>query len=319
MITELFSVPIDSSFNLSYLSRADPSENYLNPYFNEVKTFPFIRIYSANNQTVLPGELVATESLIILDSPLIKKVLENAKHVLEFWVKNFGADSFDGKGSDLIITVHYGKNCGVGWNGEQIVIGEENSNHQNNLSLSVIAHEFGHALSQFKLNYKGESGAVNEHFSDVWGALITQYKLNHQAHEASWIIGEDFVTLDNQTYPARSMANPGTAYFSKLEDRDLQPSHYSQRYIGTDDKGGVHINSGILNKAFYLFAIKQGGYAWKIPGQIWYQTLQGKNLNFDCTMAEFAYATLETARIYFPKENQMHHDLLSAWQTVGVL
>jgi Zn-dependent metalloprotease len=280
---------------------------------------PSIKIYNANHTRIIPSEPIATNNSKQIDSHSVKKALGIAQQVHEFWTKNFGLNSFDGKGSDLKIILHYDKNFpNAGWNGKQVVVGDGTSIFKNFLNLSLIGHEFGHALTDFKLNYIGEAGSINEHLSDVWGALMTQYQNYQKPHEASWLIGEDVVHIYGKKYPFRSMAAPGTAYNTDII-KDLQSAHYSQRYQGLEDKGGVHLNSGILNHAFYHFAMAEGEYAWLKPGQVWYRTLQERNLKFDCSMAEFAYATLDTALIHFPTDYQMHKNLTAAWQMVGII
>ncbi|MBA2369424.1 MAG: M4 family metallopeptidase [Candidatus Protochlamydia sp.] len=115
------------------------------------------------------------------------------------------------------------------------------------------------------------------------------------------------------------MKAPGTAYNNATHGKDPQPAHYSKKYIGPLDNGGVHINSGIPNKAFYLFALSQGGYAWEKAGLLWLLTLQAENLiKPNCTMPEFAHATMYMAIKSFPNDYKMHLDLVNAWKAVGL-
>jgi Zn-dependent metalloprotease len=90
------------------------------------------------------------------------------------------------------------------------------------------------------------------------------------------------------------MAAPGTAY---VDDPDLgtdpQPKHMDDFYDGSDDYGGVHINSGIPNHAFFKVATALGGKAWEKAGRIWYETLC--KLTAKSQFREAAETTVEVA------------------------
>ena len=103
--------------------------------------------------------------------------------------------------------------------------------------LDVVGHELSHGVTEATSNliYQNESGALNESFSDIMGTAI-----EFRTGSGNWTIGEDITPGTNGL---RNMANPG-------EDGD--PSHYLDRYVGSGDNGGVHINSGIINHWFYL-------------------------------------------------------------------
>ena len=127
-------------------------------------------------------------------------------------------------------------------------------------ALDVVAHELTHGVTQYTWNgiYEGESGALNEAFSDVMG---TGAEFFHQAAgtgrlQADWFLGEDLTfRFDPPRTAVRSMENP--ALFCSASTGQCDPDHYSRRYRGTADGGGVHHNSGIANQAFYLLA--EGG------------------------------------------------------------
>ena len=113
------------------------------------------------------------------------------------------------------------------------------------------------------------------------------------------------------------MKAPGTAYDDDVLGKDPQPAHMDD-YVDTDqDNGGVHINSGIPNHAFYLLAAALGGHAWERAGQIWYDTLTGGQLSPDADFAGFAAATAATARARYG-EGEEHRAVLAAWKGVGV-
>lgn len=125
------------------------------------------------------------------------------------------------------------------WNGTQMSYGDGDGSTFKNFSgdLDVVGHELSHGVTEATsdLIYQNESGALNEAFSDIMGTSIEYYY-----GTGNWTIGEDITIGSNGI---RNMANPG-------EDGD--PSHYADRYTGTGDNGGVHINSGIANHWYYL-------------------------------------------------------------------
>ena len=116
--------------------------------------------------------------------------------------------------------------------------------------LDVVAHELAHGVTQFTagLIYKNQSGALNEHFSDVFGTAITQWANNESVQDADWLIGDEIMGPALYGESLRSMRHPGTAYDNNIMGKDPQPAHYDDRYQGTRDNGGVHINSGIPNR-----------------------------------------------------------------------
>ena len=107
----------------------------------------------------------------------------------------------------------------------------------------------------------------------MFGALTEQHQLGQTADEASWLIGEGIFTDAVQGEALRSLTAPGTAYDDDVLGRDPQPAHMDDYVVTSDDNGGVHINSGIPNHAFYLAARQLGGHAWERAGLIWYRTL----------------------------------------------
>ncbi len=117
----------------------------------------------------------------------------------------------------------------------------------------------------------------------------------------------------------RSMKAPGTAYDDPVLGRDPQPAHMKNFVVTTRDNGGVHINSGIPNRAFYLAATAIGGKAWEAAGRIWYETLRDPKLKADARFAAFARLTVATAgRLYQPAGAEAAA-VSEAWKQVGVL
>ena len=144
----------------------------------------------------------------------------------------------------------------------------------------MIGHELAHGVTErtARLRYQGQSGALNEHVSDVFGALVEQYAMGQDAESATWLIGEGVFTDAVEGRAIRSMIEPGTAYDDDILGKDPQPDHFD-RYIDTDeDNGGVHLNSGIPNRAFALAATELGGFAWEHAGRVWYDVLTSGRL-----------------------------------------
>ncbi|MFN2135571.1 MAG: M4 family metallopeptidase, partial [Candidatus Promineifilaceae bacterium] len=115
----------------------------------------------------------------------------------------------------------------------------------------------------------------------------------------------------------RSMKEPGTAYDDPVLGRDPQPGHMDDYVVTVEDAGGVHINSGILNHAFYLTAIELGGYAWEKAGQIWYTTSRDKlfgNADFN----DFARLTHTTAGELYGIGSLEQQAVRFGWQEVGL-
>ena len=112
------------------------------------------------------------------------------------------------------------------------------------------------------LPISGESGALNEHISDAFGSLVKQRALSQTADQADWLIGAGLLTSNVNGVALRSMKAPGTAYDDPVLGKDPQPDHMRDFVHTNQDNGGVHINSGIPNKAFYL-AAAIGGNAWE--------------------------------------------------------
>lgn len=186
-------------------------------------------------------------------------------------------------------------------------------------SLDVVAHELAHGVTQFTsgLIYRNQSGALNEHFSDVFGTAITQWANGETAANADWLIGDEIMGPQLYGEALRSMRHPGTAYDNDILGTDPQPAHYDDRYQGRADNGGVHINSGIPNRAFYLAATEMGSTL--DATRIWYHALH--HLAPDATFAQAAKQVADSARILVkagsvPKGATQI--VRGAWDAVGV-
>lgn len=264
------------------------------PPLEEIVTALQRRVYSANNGTSLPGSLVRSEGDPPSDDAAVDEAYEGAGATYNLYADIYQRNSIDDAGMVLQSTVHYRTGYdNAFWNGSQMVYGDGDEDlpedqrlfNRFTIALDIISHELTHGVTQYTggLVYANQPGALNESFSDVFGVLVKQRVLGQTADQADWIIGAGLFTANVNGIGIRSMKEPGTAYDDPVLGRDPQPGHMDNYVNTTSDNGGVHINSGIPNRAFYLTALEMGGNAWEKAGQIWYVTLRDRiqaNTNF---------------------------------------
>lgn len=271
----------------------------------------------------LPGTTVRNEEWPPSTDPSVNEAYDGLGSTYALFWRAFHRDSIDGENMQLDATVHYGiEYDNAFWNGARMVFGDGDGQvfQRFTSSLSVIGHELTHGVTEHTagLKYQGQSGALNEHISDVFGALTEQFTLGQQAHEASWLIGAELFTSEVQGRALRDMHNPGTAYDDDVLGRDPQPAHMRDFIITSDDNGGVHLNSGIPNRAFVLTALALGGEAHKQAGTIWYDALSGGSLAPDANFARFASLTVASADRLYGRESPERRAVLDGWTAVGV-
>jgi len=148
--------------------------------------------------------------------------------------------------------------------------------------------------------------------------MVKQYQLSQAAADADWLIGAGLFLPSVHGVALRSMKDPGTAYDDPNIGKDPQPATMAGYVDTTDDDGGVHINSGIPNRAFYLAATGIGGNSWQGAGQIWYDVLTSPTLPAAATFATFGTATVHAAVKRFGHKSQQAHSVAAAWRQVGV-
>jgi Zn-dependent metalloprotease len=286
------------------------------------------RVYSADYASVLPGRLVRQEGDPPCGDAAVDEAFEGAGLTYDLFMNAYQRDSIDGRGMDILSTVHFQKSYdNAFWNGRQMVYGDGDEDLPPNLrifnrftiALDVIGHELTHGVTQYEANlvYQRQSGAVNESMSDVFGSLVKQQRLKQGARSADWIIGEGLFTGNVNGIGLRSMKAPGTAYNDPLLGSDPQPGHMRD-YVNTNaDNGGVHINSGIPNRAFYVTAFDINGFAWEKAGRIWYVTLTEK-LNSTSDFAATAAATYQVAGDLYGRNSMEQQAVLNGWKEVGI-
>jgi Zn-dependent metalloprotease len=167
------------------------------------------------------------------------------------------------------------------------------------------------------LDYLNQTGALNESISDVFGSLVKQYQLKQTADQADWIIGAGLFSPNVKGVGIRSMKAPGSAYDDPVLGKDPQPMHMDHYVTTTNDNGGVHINSGIPNHAFYVIAREIGGYAWEKAGAIWYKALTEK-LKSNSNFTDAANLTYQAAADLYGSGSLEQKAVQSGWAAVGI-
>jgi len=202
--------------------------------------------YDGNNNSSLPGTLRCTNNQSCSDA-VEQDIHDNAGTTWDYYNARFGRDSFNNSGATIVSTAHHMVSfVNAFWNGSQLVYGDGDGVNASPLggALDVVAHEFTHAVTTNESNliYQNESGALNEAWSDIFGAAAEAWRDGVSGN--TWKIGEDAFTPGTGGDALRYMNNPTQDGSSR--------DYYPERYTGSADNGGVHWNSGIANLAFYL-------------------------------------------------------------------
>ncbi|AWM36728.1 Protease PrtS precursor [Gemmata obscuriglobus] len=283
-------------------------------------------IFDCRNGSFLPNAVLArTEDGAPAADESVNRAFDGLGTTRDFYREVLERDSIDGHGMRLDGYVHRGVQYNNAfWDGREMVFGDGDGVVFTDFtsSLDVIAHELTHGVTEFTagLEYHFQSGALNESISDVFGSLVKQWSLGQSADAADWLIGAEVFTPGIGADALRSLKAPGTAYDNSLLGRDPQPDHMSKFEVRPDteagDWGGVHINSGIPNKAFYLTAVGIGGNAWEAPGHIWYEALRASGA--DTQFQEFADTTYAKAGELYGTDSAEQRAVSAAWREVGI-
>jgi hypothetical protein len=275
-------------------------------------------VYDAQGKETV-GIKVRSEGQPKIGDIEVDNVYDYTGDVRSLYKEVYNRNSIDNRGMSLQSTVNYGQNFeNAFWDGTRMTYGKPgaDSPFKSFVLRDVTGHEMTHGVTQFEANvvYRGQPGALNESLSDVFGALVEQRARGQAAGQASWLVGEGIWKSNIKGRALRDMLNPGTAYDDVMVGKDPQPAHMKDFVQTRRDNGGVHLNSGIPNRAFALFAQDVGGFAWEGPGKIWYKARA--NAGSTPSFAQFAQHTLEAAKqlgytAEIPK-------LEKAWSSVGV-
>jgi Zn-dependent metalloprotease len=256
-------------------------------------------VYDANHQWGQPPvfALKRGENDPVTPDQIVTNAYDGAGGVRDYYRNKLGRNSIDNLGLNQIHNVHLGVNyMNAFWDGATMNYGDGDGNIFVNFTddPDVIGHELTHGVTQYTaaLNYYSQSGALNESFSDVFGSAIEQAINGKNAGNADWLIGDGIMGPTLFGEALRSMKAPGTAYDNSLMGTDPQPDHMNNYYTGPRDNQGVHINSGIPNKVFYLVAMDIGT---EKAALIWYTTLQ--NLWSTAVFSDFANVLVRSAQL----------------------
>jgi Zn-dependent metalloprotease len=285
-------------------------------------------VYNANHESTLPGTLMRQEGGPATGDLAADEAYDGAGDTFDLYNDIYQRVSVNGIGMELKSSVHYQTGYdNAFWDGTQMVYGDGDDQLPENqrlfnrftIAVDVIGHELTHGVTQYTANlaYANQSGSLNESFSDVFGSLVKQRRLSKTAAEADWIIGEGLFTANVNGVGIRSMKAPGTAYNDTVLGKDPQPAHIKDYVSTTQDSGGVHINSGIPNHAFYLTAVEIGGYAWEKAGMIWYVTLRDK-LKSGSVFQDAADQTYAVAGSLYGSNSLEQQAVAKGWAGVGI-
>jgi Zn-dependent metalloprotease len=281
-------------------------------------------IYDAKTGQALPGTAVRAEGQAPVADKSVNEAYDGLGNTFDFYYECFQRNSIDNAGLRLNASVHYGsKYDNAFWNGQEMIFGDGDGVIFNSFTscLDVIGHELTHGVtgSEANLSYQGQSGALNESISDVFGSCVKQFVLKQTAAQADWLIGAGLLAKGIHGVALRSMKAPGTAYDDPMLGKDDQPADMAHYVHTASDNGGVHTNSGIPNRAFFLVATAIGGPSWIKAGQIWYDTLTDARLKQNASFATFANLTILNAGRRYGSASPEKTALTDAWKQVGVL
>ena len=285
-----------------------------------------ITTYTAGENLSLPGVLVTSPQLDRWDesAPNGAGAAVDAHYyagaVYDFFKTTFNRDSIDGKGAPILSTVHFGlRYDNAFWEGRQMAYGDGNRFGPFASAPDIVAHELTHAITQKEsdLEYRFQSGAINEAVSDIFGAIV-EHSIEPDP-VGNWIIGEN---VQKGPKPPRDMSAP------KVADPP-QPSHMQEYLDWTldQDNGGVHLNSGIVNHAAYLMTVGgthklskvqvSNGIGWAKLAKLFY-LVSTDYLQRQSEFIDLASATLDAADdLAFTIADK--RAIGCAWEAVGVL
>lgn len=247
------------------------------------------------------------------DSPASVSAHYNATTAYKYLEKTFGRNSLNDQGGNIISFINVTEDDGSSmenafWNGKAVFYGNGGDAFKPLPgALDVTAHELGHGVisNTANLEYTGQSGAINESYADIFGSMVDR---------EDWYIGEDITkTSFSPSGRLRDMSDPHNRGTS-LEDAYWQPKHVSEMYIGIQDNGGVHINNGIGNYAYYLFATATSK---DTAEQVFYKALTNY-LTTKSQFIDFRIAVIQSAKDMYGDNSNAVIDAKNAFKAVGI-
>ncbi|NKE05951.1 M4 family metallopeptidase [Mesobacillus selenatarsenatis] len=245
----------------------------------------------------------------------------NSEKVYDYFLNEHGRNSLDGNGMAIISKVHFGNGYNnASWNGRWMTYGDGDGKFMISLSagLDVAAHEMTHGVISHSANlvYRNQSGALNESFADVFGALVD---------DSDWEMGEDIMAPEakaNGSTVLRSLSNPNGVVVSNEQRRaystngGVYPDHMDEFYhMPTSvDGGGVHVNSSITNHAAYLIAQDLGR---EKLGKIYYRALT-VYLTSNSDFSDARQAIVQSAIDLYGEGSEEEAAVQSGFDAVGI-
>ena len=274
-----------------------------------------LRTYDCNNGTSCGSLASSSSNRINTGDAAIDAAHNYAVGTYDYFFNEHGRDSIDDNGMTLRSRVHYSTNYNNAfWNGSEMTYGDGDGTTFIALSrdADVVAHELTHGVTERSSNliYQNESGALNEAWSDIFGALVDRQE--GATGNDIWLIGEDIYTPGTPGDALRNMADP-------VAQGDYD--YYPTRYTGSQDNGGVHWNSGIANLAFKLLVTggthPRGKTSVNVPGigfdaaaDIFYAA------NNNCLTSSSNFESARNCTAQFAGSNEAA--VQAAWDAVGV-
>lgn len=305
----------------------------LNTFIEGIKPFEVPDLFAKSGRVCLthdcenkfhyPGKLILKDKDVkhkIVDAENAHK---GAKFTYDFFKEVFGRSSLDDKDIQLNSHVRYGQDfANAMYDGKNNMIYGEGDGEifKTFVITDVIGHEFSHGVVQntANLEYYSQSGALNEHYADVFGSMIKQYSLKQTAKEADWLIGEGIFGPSVNGKSLRDMLNPGEAYDDEVIGKDSQPNHMD----GYDpdmksDNAGVHRWSGIPNRIFANVALRFEEESYKRAGKIWWNTLT-KRLKHNSSFQEAVDGWVAESGELFGKNSKEQKTVIDCCKLVGL-
>ncbi|EPL6453384.1 MULTISPECIES: M4 family metallopeptidase [Providencia] len=251
-------------------------------------------------------------------------VFDSIGTIRTFFKEKLNIGQMFGCAANINAIIHFGTNyANAFWDSQAIFFGDGDGKTFGPFynDIDIIAHELAHGYisSEANFNYIFQSGALNESVADVIGIMVKQFVNNESASTSNWLLGENLF-IDKVKAPAlRSMSKPGSAYYFSKYNKDPQVAHMKEykELSQTIDNGGVHINSGIPNRAFYLLATELGGNTWDVAGKIWIAAVSDPKITSKSNFKQFATATVNNARKLFGEKVALQTQ--KSWEDVGLV
>lgn len=298
----------------------DASRNMFNSVQSQIPNDPAGVIWTLNAEGKSPGESdFQAKQVFSFDNnwnnPTAVSAHYNAGRAYEYFRTTFGRNSINGEGGRIVSFIDVTDQDGqemdnAFWQGTAMFYGNGDFafTAPTAKSLDVAGHEMSHGVIQYTANleYFGESGSLNESFADVFGVMIDR---------DDWQLGEDIVNRDVfRTGALRDLQNPNNGG-SSLNSPGWQPASVSEQYFGNENNGGVHINSGIPNRAFYLIASTIGR---DVAEQIYYDALN-LYLVRSSQFVDMRVAVTLAAIDEFGENSNVVQTVRNAFNAVGIL